>query len=122
MRPMLRPDGLALVGEPYWIGDPPASALKELEGFTTLAGTDDRFEAAGFELVEMVLADPDSWDRYMASQWLTLSDWLLANPDDADAPALRDFLRQSRRSHLEYGRQHLGWGVFVLRPKAQDRT
>ncbi|MFB9533312.1 SAM-dependent methyltransferase [Nonomuraea roseola] len=122
MRPMLRPDGLALVGEPYWISDPPASAMKELEGFTSLAGTDDRFEAAGFELVEMVLANPDSWDRYMASQWLTLSDWLLANPDDADAPALRDFLRQSRRSHLEYGRQHLGWGVFVLRPKAQDRT
>ncbi len=117
MRPALRPDGLALVGECYWIGDPPAEALKAYEGFTTLAGTDDRFEAAGFELVEMVLANPDSWDRYVASQWLTLSDWLRDNPDDPEEPEIREFLRAARRTHLEYGRQHLGWGVFVLRPR-----
>jgi hypothetical protein len=28
---------------------------------------------------------------------------------------MREFLDTSRRSHLEYGRQQLGWGVFVLR-------
>ncbi|WP_188193828.1 SAM-dependent methyltransferase [Nonomuraea sp. SYSU D8015] len=117
----LRQDGIALVGECYWISPPPPEAYEAFgmeEGlFTSLAGTNERIEEAGFELLEMVLASPDSWDRYVASQWWTISDWLRDNPADADAPAMRDFLTQARRSHLEYGRQYLGWGVFVLRSR-----
>ncbi|MEV0147405.1 MULTISPECIES: class I SAM-dependent methyltransferase [unclassified Nonomuraea] len=119
MRRPLRRDGIALVGECFWQTPPPAEAYETMEipegTFTSLAGTAERLESAGFELVEMVLADPDSWDRYVASQWWTLSDWLRANPDDSDAPAIRDFLDKSRRAHLQYGRQYLGWGVFVAR-------
>jgi SAM-dependent methyltransferase len=120
MRPALRDGGLLLVGEPYWHGDPPQAAFEAIGGepddFTTLAGTLDRFSAAGLELLEMVLADGDSWDRYAAAQWWTISDWLRANPDDPDAPAMREFLDRERRNHLAYIRDHLGWGVFVLRP------
>ncbi len=42
--------------------------------------TFDRLDAAGVELVEMVLASPDTWDRYEASQWLAVTDWLAAEP------------------------------------------
>ncbi|MFI7709365.1 SAM-dependent methyltransferase [Nonomuraea sp. NPDC049480] len=121
MRRHLRQDGIALVGECYWISPPPPEAYEtygmEKDLFTSLAGTNERIEEAGFELLEMVLADPDSWDRYVASQWWTISDWLRDNPADPDAPGMRDFLTQARRSHLEYGRDYLGWGVFVLRPQ-----
>ncbi|MFC7584098.1 hypothetical protein ACFQYP_10350 [Nonomuraea antimicrobica] len=86
------------------------------DSLASLIGTADRAEEAGFELLEMVLASPDTWDRYMASQWWTVSDWLRDNPDDPDVPGMRDFLTRSQRSHLEYGRDHLGWGVFILRP------
>jgi SAM-dependent methyltransferase len=120
MRPAVRDDGLLLVGEPYWIGDPPEAAYGSLglgrEEFASLVGTLDRFTAAGCELVEMVLADGDSWDRYVASQWWTISRWLDDNPDDPDHAAMREFLDKARRSHLEYQRDYLGWGVFVLRP------
>ncbi|MFG1710263.1 SAM-dependent methyltransferase [Nonomuraea sp. M3C6] len=120
MRGHLSPNGIALVGECYWISPPPPEALDALgmekDLFTSLAGTAERVEEAGFELLEMVLADQDSWDRYVAGQWWTMSDWLRDNPADPDAPAMRDFLTRARRSHLEYGRQYLGWGVFVLRP------
>jgi SAM-dependent methyltransferase len=119
MRRSLRPRGLALVGECYWATPPPAGAYEALrvdeDAFTSLAGTAERFETAGFELLEMVMANHDTWDRYVASQWWTLSDWLHDNPDDPDVPAIRDFLDHSRRSHLRYGRQYLGWGVFVVR-------
>lgn len=119
MRPALRDDGLLLVGEPYWIGAPPPEAYQAVglrrEDFTTLAGTLDRFTAAGAELVEMVLADGDSWDRYVASQWWTIDRWLRANPTDPDTPAMREFLDRARDSHLRYQRDFLGWGVFVLR-------
>lgn len=122
MRRPLHRDGLALVGECYWTTPPPPEAVRafslEEDTFTSLSGTGERFEQAGFELLEMVLASPDSWDRYVASQWWTISDWLRANPGDPDADAMREFLTTARRSHLEYGREYLGWGVFVLRQEA----
>ncbi|MFC4010103.1 SAM-dependent methyltransferase [Nonomuraea purpurea] len=122
MLPALREGGVLLVGEPYWISEPPREAFDVLgfgrEEFGTLGETLERLESCGVELVEMVMADHDSWDRYMASQWWTLSDWLAANPGDAEAAEIRAFLDRSRRSHLMYGRQYLGSGVFVLRRQA----
>jgi SAM-dependent methyltransferase len=121
IRPALRDDGLMLIGEPYWTDEPPTQAYAALgfgeDDFTSLPGTLDRIESAGMELVEMVLADGDSWDRYAAAQWWTVAEWLRANPDHADAPDMRTYLTESRTSHLTYGRRYLGWGVFVLRPK-----
>ncbi|MQA85771.1 MAG: methyltransferase domain-containing protein [Streptosporangiales bacterium] len=119
MKPALRDGGLLLVGEPYWIDAPPPEAYRALgageEDFTSLPGMLDRFEAAGVELVEMVLADGDSWDRYVAAQWMTLSDWLRAHPEDPRASKIREGLDGARTSYLRYNRRYLGWGVFVLR-------
>ena len=117
LRPAMRDGGLMLIGEPYWIDTPATYPSWAPEGeFTTLAGLNDMFEAAGMELVEMVLADGDSWDRYVASQWMTLSDFIREHPDDPEIDAIRAFLDDARRSHLDVGRRYLGWGVFVLRP------
>jgi hypothetical protein len=51
--------------------------------FADLARLLGRFEAAGTELVEMVLADGDSWDRYGAGQSWTLHQWLDRHISDA---------------------------------------
>lgn len=124
LRPALRPGGLMLVGEPYWIEEPPPGAAVALgvdqTMFASLVGTLARLEAAGMDLVEMVLADGDSWDRYAAEQWWTVDQWLRANPGDPYASTMREFLDGTRRSHLAYGRRYLGWGVFVLRPAATE--
>jgi SAM-dependent methyltransferase len=120
MRRALAPGGLLLIGEPFWRETPPGEAHAALDlgpqEFTSLTGTLDRFEDAGLELVEMVLADEDSWDRYLAAQWWTVAAWLDEHPGHADAAEMREYLDRSRRSHLAYGRRYLGWGVFVLRP------
>jgi SAM-dependent methyltransferase len=120
MRPAIGTDGLMLIGEPYWITPPPPDAPAALgvgdHTFTSLTGTLDRFTAAEMSLVEMVLADQDSWDRYMAAQWWTVDRWLHDNPGHPDAGDMRGYLDESRRSHLAYSRPYLGWGVFVLRP------
>ena len=112
------PGGWLLVGEVYW-AEPPPPVLRQKhetgQGFADLAGTLDRFEVAGTELVEMVLASPEDWDRYAASQWLNVSNWLAANPDDAEAPEILEERNSSRRGYLADERSCLGWGVFVLR-------
>lgn len=119
MRTLAGPGSWLVVGEPYW-ADPPSPQLERKygtgdEGCTDLSGTLDRFEVAGVDLVEMVLSDPEDWDRYASSQWLNVSDWLAANPDDPAAAEIREERDVSRREYLANERRCLGWGVFVLR-------
>jgi len=64
----LRPGGIALIGEPFWRVDPPDQAAVEgsyaqhRDDFRSLPGLIEEVGAAGWELVEMVLADQDSWE------------------------------------------------------------
>lgn len=119
LRPGLRPGGLLLIGEPYWIDESRAELQTamgiEPDEFVSLAATAERCADAGTELVEMVLSDGDSWDRYVAAQWWTLERWLHEHPDDDDAPEVHRLLSESRSTYLTHQRRHLGWGVFVLR-------
>jgi SAM-dependent methyltransferase len=120
LRPAIRDGGRILIGEPYWIDPPPSDEAVSGHGFrpgefVSLDGTMDRLAAAGLELVEMVLASPDDWDRYEARQWRTVAAWLAANPDDPEHDAMRRFLDDGRRWYLRWGRRYLGWGVFVTR-------
>jgi SAM-dependent methyltransferase len=118
MKPALKPGGILLVGEPYWIDPPPEAAYKAMgigeDDYVSLESTLDRFEAAGLQLIEMVLANHDGWDRYEAPQWMAVNDFLRANPNDPDAFALREWIQNNRRAYLKFGRRYLGWGVFVL--------
>jgi SAM-dependent methyltransferase len=120
MKPALKKGGLLLVGEPYWIDPPPPEAYDMWGGmgadeYASLVGTLDRIESAGCDLVEMVLADGDSWDRYSAAQWMALNDWLRDNPSHPEAGAIYEKMAADRRSYLEYARRYYGWGVFVMR-------
>jgi SAM-dependent methyltransferase len=111
--------GLLLIGEPFWREPPPAAARAaygDPDLFADLPGLLDRFEAAGVDLVEMVLTDEHGWDRYAAAQWWQLRRWLDEHPDDPRAEQVRGFRDEVRRGHLAHQRRYLGWGVFVLRP------
>ena len=115
LRATVRAGGHLLVGEPYWRDDPPPQARESIgDGFADLPGLLDLFTTAGVELVEMVLADEHSWDRYAAAQWWNLRAWLDEHPGDPRTGEVRAFLDATRRAHLTYQRRYLGWGVFVL--------
>ena len=98
MKPALKPGGLLLVGEPYWIDPPPEAAYTAMgikkDDYVSLDGTLDRFESA---------------------QWMAVDDFLCTHPNDPDAPALSEWICNNRRTYLQYGRRYCGWGVFVLR-------
>ncbi|MFP4385465.1 MAG: SAM-dependent methyltransferase, partial [Spirochaetia bacterium] len=119
MKPSLKPDGLLLVGEPYWKEPPPEEAYEAMgigkDEFVSLDDTLVRFESAGTRLVEMVMASDQGWDRYEAAQWMAVDDFLRSNPDDPDASALVEWISKNRRAYLKYGRRYFNWGVFVLR-------
>ena len=119
----LRPGGLVLVGEPFWRRDPPdPAAVAELAplhaselGWLTLPGLVAQVQGLGWDVVEMVLADEDSWDRYVAAQWRNEREWLDANPGDELAAELRAELDAAPLRYVTWQRPHLGWGVLALR-------
>ena len=60
------------------------------------------------------LASQDSWDRYVAAQWLNIRRWLDAHPGDELAGQMRAELAASPARYARYQREYLGWGVFAL--------
>jgi SAM-dependent methyltransferase len=120
----LRPGGLLLVGEPFWLQEPPDQATVEgnharsRDDFDDLPALISRFGRLGFDVIEMVLADGDSWDRYEAPKWFNVREWLDANPDDELAGAMRAELDTAALNYVRYRRPYLGWGVFALRRRA----
>ena len=72
------------------------------------------FGVLDYDLVEMVLADQEGWDRYEAAKWLTMRRWLKENPDDDFAKDVRANLTLEPKRYAAYTRAYLGWGVFAL--------
>ena len=115
----LRTGGMILIGEPYWRQLPPTEKVAKgcLAGAISdllLPGLLASFGHLGYDVVEMVLADQDSWDRYEAAKWLTMRRWLEANPDDELAKEVRAQLASEPVRYASYTREYLGWGVFAL--------
>jgi len=116
----LRTGGLILIGEPYWLQIPPTEDVakgclaRSTSDFLTLPRLVASFGNLDFDVVEMVLADQDSWDRYEAAKWLTMRQWLEANPDDDFATDVRAQLTSEPERYVAYTREYLGWGVFAL--------
>lgn len=119
----LKPGGLLLVGEPYWCQLPPTETIARACGatapgdFLTLPELVASFRSPGYDLVEMVLADQDGWDRYEAAKWLTMRRWLDENPGDDFAAEVRAELNDAPLRHVAYTREYLGWGVFALQAR-----
>lgn len=116
----LKPGGVMLIGEPYWRLVPATEEIAQACGvtsvtdFLTLPALIASFSEKGYDVVEMVLADQEGWDRYEAAKWLTMRRWLEENPDDDFVQEIRTELSIAPKRHVTYTREYLGWGVFAL--------
>lgn len=116
----LRTGGIILIGEPYWRQLPSTEDITKgclansISDFLMLPELLASFSHIGYDVVEMVLADQDGWDRYEAAKWLTMRRWLEANPNDELAKDVRSQLTEEPKRYASYTREYLGWGVFAL--------
>ena len=119
----LRTGGIILIGEPYWRRLPTTEGVAKgclansIADFCMLPELLASFGHLGYDVVEMVLADQDGWDRYEAAKWLTMRRWLEANPGDEFAKDVRAKLTSEPERYAAYTREYLGWGVFALMPR-----
>ena len=116
----LRPKGIILIGEPYWLRIPltedvaRACDAGSIADFLMLPDLLTSFGDLGYDVVEMVLADQAGWDQYEAAKWFTMRRWLEANPDDDFANEVRAILTLEPVRYAANTREYLGWGVFAL--------
>jgi SAM-dependent methyltransferase len=116
----LHPGGIILIGEPYWLKLPQTEDVARgcdahsISDFLLLPELLASFGDLNYDVVEMVLADQEGWDRYEAAKWLTMRRWLEANPDDEFAKDVRARLTSEPKRYAAYTREYLGWGAFAL--------
>ena len=72
----------------------------------------------GFELEYVIRASQDDWDRYEAGNWHGLVRWLEDHPEHPERQAVVEHLHKVQDDYLRYGREHLGWAMYVLVPHA----
>jgi len=112
--------GIILIGEPYWRHLPSTDAVAKgclansITDFLILPELLASFGHLGYDVVEMVLAEQNGWDRYEAAKWFTMRRWLESNPDDELAQDVRDKLTSEPERYAAYTREYMGWGVFAL--------
>jgi len=98
---------LAPVAKRIAIGEPYATAPgAEEEGFPDLPATVARFESAGIDLVGLVAASEDDWDRYESLHWRAA----IEHGGDEVLATHREHVTR----HL-HRRSALGWAIFVGR-------
>ncbi|MEM7245277.1 MAG: class I SAM-dependent methyltransferase [Acidobacteriota bacterium] len=119
---LTKPNGWVVVGEPYWLQEPPSDYL-QAEGLThdqfgTQLGNIEVGEERGLELVHVLVSNQDDWDRYEGLKWAAAAEHARACPDDPDLAELTDRVALEKSSYLRWGRDTLGWAIYVFRLRA----
>jgi ubiquinone/menaquinone biosynthesis C-methylase UbiE len=118
LRALVRPGGRILTGEPYWRRKPDAGYLKALGAKAKDHGEHADNVAAGVKagLVPLysAAASEDDFDHYEGLYARAVETWCLEHPSDPDVPAARERIRAWREAYLRWGRDTLGFGLYLF--------
>jgi hypothetical protein len=113
----VRPGGRIAVGEPYWLSnDVPVEVLEKEPDIQFQTGLLQAAWIEGLELEYMVSSSLQDWDHYEAGNWYGLARWLEDNPTHPERSQVLEHLRRGQQAYMEYGREYIGWAMFVLGP------
>ena len=116
---VVRPGGSLLIGEGYWKRDPHADYLAAIGAtrveFTDHAGNVARAVEEGLVPLYSAVSSDDEWDRYEGLYLRAVERYIAAHPEDPDTPLFRDHIRRWRDSYLRWGRDTLGFGLYLFR-------
>ncbi len=119
LKSMTNPGGLVLVGEPFWLKEPEEAYLlaenHPRDIFGTHYGNVLVGEEEGLVPLYTVVSNQDDWNGYEALQWHTAEKYAREKPDDPDLPEIMLRVAHSRASYLRWGRDTLGWALYLFR-------
>jgi SAM-dependent methyltransferase len=122
---MAKEESWIVVGEPYWRQPPAEEYLtaigQERSAYGTHRENVEVGQAQGLELAYTLVSSPDDWDRYEGLQWYAAEQWARAHPEDPDVAAVLEHVRRNKMAYLTWGRETLGWAIYVFMKGAYGR-
>lgn len=117
LRRTLKPGGWLLWGDLVWLSEPPGPLRQIVEAanlYADHAGWQAAARAAGFDVAVADISPQPVFDDYARGLATAARRWLDANPGAPEAGLVR--MSAGRvRAMLEYGRDHIGFGLYLLR-------
>jgi SAM-dependent methyltransferase len=115
--------GYVLIGEGFWRARPNGEYLALLGGadsqFLDHRGNVQAGVDAGLVPMHATTASLDEWDEYEWKYTRSIERYLREQPDDPDAKAMRERSRRWRDAYLKWGRDTLGFAIYLFyRPGA----
>jgi hypothetical protein len=122
LKSMAAPQSWIVVGEPYWRQEPVAAYLEAIGEQRGNYGTHYENvaigQALGLELAYTLVSNQDDWDKYEGLQWYVAEEWASAHPEDPDVEVVLQRVRQNKATYLRWGRETLGWAIYVFKKGA----
>jgi len=118
MKSAIDQEGKLVIGEPYRKKEDIPKEYRDKEEVAHLEH--ELLEIAheeGFEFQYIVRASTDDWDTYETSNWKGFIKWLQENPDHPERQQVVDRLHVVQQEYLRYGKDFVGWAMYVLVPK-----
>lgn len=110
--------GLVLWGEPFWAAEPSAPFRQIIEltnRYETHDGWQAAARAAGLDVVSARVSPEAEWLDYMSTMDAAVRDWVIANREREEAPALLARADAQMAIWQAEGRRALGFGLYLLR-------
>ncbi|MEX2722201.1 MAG: cyclopropane-fatty-acyl-phospholipid synthase family protein [Candidatus Wukongarchaeota archaeon] len=119
LKKMTKSGGLIVVGQPFWLKEPSEEYL-EAEELTReeIGFHQDNVkvgEEEGLTCLYTMVSNHDDWDHYETLQWWAVDDYVMTNPDDEDIPELLEGKRREKENYLSWGRETLGWAIYLFK-------
>lgn len=118
LAPHVRAGGFVLWADPYWKATPEpalAAMVGQYAAYKTHAENIAAGEVAGMTCWYAGVSTEQDWDDYSWKITAANLAWLAENPDDPDAASVRQQVDFLRGVYLAFGRQALGFGVYLFR-------
>lgn len=119
LKDMTKPGGLIVLGEPYWLKEPDDDYLRleeaKREDFHSHRENVLMGDEFGITCVYTLASDTMDWDEYEAPHWWAVSEYVDEHPDDPDLPEIIESYKKFRETYLKYGRDTMGWCLYVYR-------
>jgi len=119
LKKMTKPNGMIIIGEPYWKKEPDDKYLKmsgiKKEDYSTHFKNIEVSEKAGLTCLYTLVSNSDDWDHYETLQWWSTDEHIDTYPDDPDNPELSRNVNKAKMEYLLYGRDTLGWAIYVFK-------
>ncbi|CAM3120352.1 class I SAM-dependent methyltransferase [Paenibacillus sediminis] len=119
LRKAVKKGGYILIGEGYWRKKPSPDYLAALGAeeseMKSHLGTIEAAEALGLTALWSTIASEDDWDEYEWLYSMSIENECHNHPDHPDRDWMLNKIRNWRKIYLTWGRDTLGFGLYLFR-------